>query len=164
MDLVTFNAFPHADARAALLRCCASPHWAAALTGGRPFGSLDEVLVEADRALAALDRGELDLALAGHPRIGERVDGAHGVWSRQEQAGAAGADERTRADLAETNRAYEDRFGHVYLVCASDSSAEKLLAIAQHRLHNDPDTEWQVVRRELGRINAIRLRRMIEGD
>ncbi len=65
--------------------------------------------------------------------------------------------------LADGNRAYEAKFGHVYLVCASGRSAEELLAVLQQRLGNDPVTERAVVRRELGLINRIRLVRLVEG-
>lgn len=163
IGLAGLNRLPLDDARDALLRCCACSQWAASLAQARPYGSLDELLAEADRVLAELDEAELDQALAGHPRIGERVDGAHGAWSRREQAGAASADERTRADLADGNRAYEERFGHVYLVCATGRRAEEMLAVLHKRLRNDPDTERREVRRELVKINAIRLRRLIEG-
>lgn len=156
------NAMAPDAAHDALLRCCASPHRAASLAQARPYDTLDELLAGADRVLAKLD--ETDLALAGHPRIGERVEGAHGTWSRREQAGAASADERTRAEFAEGNRAYEERFGQVYLVYATGRSAGELLAVLDKRLHNGPDTERRVVRRELGKINAIRLHRLIEGD
>ena len=69
-------------------------------------------------------------ALAGHPRIGERT--REGSRSRQEQSGVTGED--TRAALAQLNRTYEDRFGHVYLVCATGRSADELLAMLGDRL------------------------------
>ena len=62
-----------------------------------------------------------------------------------------------RAELAEKNREYEDRFGYVYLVCASGRTAEELLAILSDRLDNDPDTERRVMRNELAKINRLRL-------
>lgn len=164
IGLTGFDALPHDDTRDALLRCCASPRWATELAKCRPYGSLDDLVAEADRILADLDDTEMHLALAGHPRIGERVEGEHGAWSRREQAGAADADQRTRADLAEGNRAYEERFGHAYLVCATGRRAGEMLAVLRKRLRNEPQVEWRVVRRELGKINAIRLRRLIEGD
>ncbi|MGH8823579.1 MAG: 2-oxo-4-hydroxy-4-carboxy-5-ureidoimidazoline decarboxylase, partial [Jiangellaceae bacterium] len=86
-----------------------------------------------------------------------------GEWSRREQAGVHDADAATRHRLAAANRAYEDRFGHVYLVCATGKSAEELLAILAGRLRNDPLSERGTVRAELGKINRIRLQKLL-GD
>ena len=67
-----------------------------------------------------------------------------------------------RAALAEGNRAYEERFGHVYLVCATGRSGPELLAVLRSRLRNDPAYERTVVRDELGKINRLRLQRLLE--
>lgn len=65
--------------------------------------------------------------------------------------------------LAAGNQAYEQRFGHIYLVCASGRSGPELLALLSERLGNDPDAEWRVVRSELEQINRIRLRKLLDG-
>jgi 2-oxo-4-hydroxy-4-carboxy-5-ureidoimidazoline decarboxylase len=153
------DALPAADAEAALLECCAAPQWARRLAAGRPYGSVAAVLERADAVLAELPDEQVDLALAGHPRIGERPVHAS---SAREQSGVAGAPDDVLAALAEGNRAYEDRFGHVYLVCADGRPAAELLAVLRARLGNDPATERAVLRTELGKINRIRLRRLLE--
>jgi 2-oxo-4-hydroxy-4-carboxy-5-ureidoimidazoline decarboxylase len=101
---------------------------------------------------------ELQAALAGHPRIGARTGPG---WSRGEQAGVDQADEPVAAALAAGNQEYEDRFGHIYLVCATGRSGPELLALLRERLGHDPDTEWDVVRAELAQINRIRLGKLI---
>jgi len=159
MRMAEFDAVPAADAEAALLACCAAPEWARRLAADRPYGSPDALLARADAVLAELDEAQVDLALAGHPRIGERS--AH-ASSAREQAGVAGAPDAVRAALAEGNREYEARFGHVYLVRADGRSADELLAVLRSRLGNDPATERAVLRGELAGINRIRLRRMLE--
>ena len=98
-------------------------------------------------------------ALAGHPRIGERC--AH-ASSRREQSGVAGAGAQVLDALAAGNRAYEERFGHVYLVCANGRPAGELLAVLRGRLGNDPATERRVLRAELREINRLRLERLLE--
>ena len=110
--------------------------------------------------MPGLAPADLEQALAGHPRIGER-HGADGR-SRREQAGVLGADPATIRALADGNQAYERRFGHIYLVCATGRGAGELLALLRERLGNDQATEWEVVRRELAKINRIRLTRLIE--
>ena len=160
VDLETFNALPVGLTRKRLLDCCSSERWALTVTSGRPYASVGEILARSDESVAGLDQGDLEQALAGHPRIGA---GSAAGWSRREQAGVQGADRATMQALAEGNQAYERRFGHVYLVCATGRSAGELLALLQERLGHDSGTEWGIVRRELGKINRIRLRQLLEG-
>ena len=160
VSLETLNALPAEQASEHLLACCSSARWALNVTSGRPYGSVGEILARSDEAVAGLDQGDLEQALAGHPRIGA---GPAAGWSRREQAGVQGADQATIQALADGNEAYERRFGHIYLVCASGRSAAELLALLRERLGHDPGTEWGIVRRELGKINRIRLRRLLEG-
>ena len=149
------------QALARLLDCCASLKWATRIVSSRPYPSLDGLFARADVTLENLSEAEVDKALAGHPRIGERS--AH-ASSRREQAGVAGADADTLAALAEGNRVYERRFGHVYLVCADGRSAEELLDVLRARLGNDPETERRVLRVELAKINRLRLGRLCGVD
>jgi 2-oxo-4-hydroxy-4-carboxy-5-ureidoimidazoline decarboxylase len=114
------------------------------------------LLAAADLALAGLDERDVDAALAGHPRIGERSSHSSSV---REQAGVS---DDVRAALAAGNREYEARFGHVYLVSASGRTGEELLAVLRSRLGNDPAREREVVREELGTINRLRLQRLLE--
>jgi 2-oxo-4-hydroxy-4-carboxy-5-ureidoimidazoline decarboxylase len=163
MDLAGFNALDPAVAQEALLACCASPRWAAEVAGSRPYPSLHAAIDAADRASKALSWADVATALAAHPRIGERPSGAgqEAAWSRREQTGVADADADTRAALAEANRAYEERFGHIYLIFASGMSPEQLLAAARARLHNDEVTERRIVQDELGKIAKLRLERLV---
>lgn len=166
LGLAGFNELPVERADAALLACCSSPVWARRVAAGRPYRSVDEVLAAADAALAAMTGRDLDDALAGHPRIGERagVEHAAAEWSRREQSGVAGAADRTLTRFAEANSAYEERFGHIYLVCATGRNADELLTILYQRLGNDASTERGVVLAELGKINRIRLGRLLGID
>ena len=165
--LADFNARPAEAARQLLLGCCSSACWAGAVLAGRPYSSGASLLRSSDEAVASLAPADLRDALAGHPRIGARSAadraGPDGRWSRREQAGVTGADEATLGELAAGNRAYEQRFGHIYLVCATGRTAAELLAVLRARLANDPGTEWGVVRSELRKINRIRLAALLGG-
>jgi 2-oxo-4-hydroxy-4-carboxy-5-ureidoimidazoline decarboxylase len=156
--LTRFNRLPTAEAVATLRGCCASRRWAEAVAAGRPYAGPEELYAASAAVLADLDEADVDEALAAHPRIGERPAGAD---SRREQAGVATASEATRTALAEANRAYEAKFGHVYLVCATGKDADELLAIARDRLANEPAAERRVLRGELAEINDVRLRRLL---
>ncbi|MHA6797006.1 2-oxo-4-hydroxy-4-carboxy-5-ureidoimidazoline decarboxylase [Pseudonocardia bannensis] len=155
-----FNALPEEEARRALLTCCSSPRWAQRLAAGRPYGSPAELYEAADRALDDLTDADLDDALDGHPRIGERRDGD--AASAREQSAVGRADAATRRAIATGNERYEQRFGQVYLVAAAGRSAEDLLDDLHRRLTNDSETERAVLRRELAAINRSRLARLVE--
>ncbi|MEV0435201.1 2-oxo-4-hydroxy-4-carboxy-5-ureidoimidazoline decarboxylase [Nocardia sp. NPDC050413] len=155
IGLAGFNSLPVDAAEQALLACCSSPRWARAIAAARPYVNVVSLLDAADAALDALDEADIDAALAGHPRIGERASGA----AAHEQSGVSGDDVRAR--LAEGNRAYEEKFGHIYLVCAAGRSGEELLAVLRARLDNDPTTERRVMRGELAKINRLRLTQLV---
>ncbi len=162
LSIETFNALPEAAAREALLACCSSGRWAKTMAAGRPYRSVAALNDSADVALADLSTTDLEEAMAGHPRIGEKVTGGHGAWSRAEQGGMSEADADLEAAIAAGNADYERRFGHVYLVCASGKSAEELLSILRSRLSNEPEEEREVVREEFRKINRLRLARLVE--
>ena len=160
LGLDGFNALTEAEATQVLLACCSSPAWARGMLAGRPYASVTDVVETADRVLKGLTEDEVDAALEGHPRIGASLsDGSS--YSQQEQSGMAQADDDLRRRLAEGNRAYEERFGQVYLVSASGKSAQELLDLLHRRLSNDPVTERAVLREELRKINRIRLERVL---
>jgi 2-oxo-4-hydroxy-4-carboxy-5-ureidoimidazoline decarboxylase len=138
---------------ATLTECLAVPRWVRAVLDGRPYDSRDALFAVAERAAATLTADEVDLALAGHPRIGDKTGSA---TSRAEQSGVDNADEFVAA-----NRAYEQRFGRIYLVCAAGRGGAELLADLRSRLGNDPDTELAVTVRELGKIALLRLAKVV---
>jgi len=154
--LARLNALPAGDAVRLLLGCCSAPGWARRVAGERPYASLDDLLAAADAAWAARGRGELDAAMAGHPRIGARGLSAQ---SRQEQSGV-GSDAGTIQALRDANAAYEARFGHVFLICATGRGPDDILAELRRRMANDPATELGVAAAEIGKINALRLRKL----
>jgi len=162
-ELARFNALPLAAARTQLLACCKSAAWADRMAAGRPYSSAKDAVRQSSAIMSMLTVADLEAALAGHPRIGERPEGSEqsAQWSRSEQSAAATADDQTRRELAESNDEYEHRFGHVYLVSASGRSAADLLRLLRKRLTNSRQAEWQVVRAELQKINEIRLVKML---
>lgn len=161
LGLDGFNKLTDRQRMHLLFGVCSSTIWARRVLAAAPFRDVDALLDRADRVLAELPDPEIDAALDGHPRIGASVSQAHSPSSAREQARVADADDSVRAELAEKNRAYEQTFGYVYLVCASGRSAEELLAILTERLENDPATERRVMRSELAKINRLRLERLL---
>ena len=161
--LAAFNALDPPSAERELRACCASDVWAAEVAAGRSYPDLETLLARADDVLDRLGWPDVLHALDAHPRIGDRAagEGREAVWSRGEQSGMDNADATTRAALVEANRAYEDRFGHVFLIFASGRTDTEMLAAARERLNNDEDAEREVVRGELRRIMRLRLERLL---
>ena len=154
--LAELNALPARDFEELLLGCCAAPGWARRVTEGRPYSSLADLLGVAGAAWAAREPGDLEAAMAGHPRIGERrLSG----WSAREQAGV-GEDAGMLAALADGNAAYEQRFEHVFLICAAGRGPAEILAELNRRMAHDPAAERDVAAAEIGKITELRLRRL----
>jgi 2-oxo-4-hydroxy-4-carboxy-5-ureidoimidazoline decarboxylase len=157
------NGLPADAAVAELLACCASHRWAHQVSAGRPYPDRDALLSAAEAASNSLDWDGVAEALTAHPRIGERAEGAsrEAQWSRAEQLGAAATDDSLQAALAEGNRAYEERFGHVFLIRAAGRSGQEMLEALRPRLAHDDATERRVVAAELGEIAQLRLDQLL---
>jgi OHCU decarboxylase len=167
--LARLNTLPADDAECALLTCCGSRAWARRMADARPFPDADALLARADETWWELDEADWREAFRSHPRIGERKaqaeqTGREQAWSAGEQAGMAAAADATRDALAEGNRAYEARFSHIYIVCATGRSADEMLALLQSRLANDADTEIRVAAEEQRKITRIRLQKLLDAD
>jgi OHCU decarboxylase len=163
VDLQEFDTALADRLRPMLAACCDVPRWVDGIVAGRPYGDHAALRQAADQGLRDLDDSEVDQALAAHPRIGDRADGesTEAAWSRNEQAGV-GDDPEIRVALAAGNREYEQRFGRVFLICATGLSAEEMLTSLRRRLTNDEDTEIAVVRDELRKIALLRLAKVVE--
>jgi len=153
------NGLTEAAARAALARCCGAARWVERLVAARPFASDAALFAVAERAWWDLGPENWREAFAGHPRLGASDKG--GEWSRREQAGLDGASAATRRALTEGNRAYEERFGHMFLLCATGKSAAEMLAELTRRLTNDPGQELRIAAGEQAKITRLRLEKLV---
>jgi 2-oxo-4-hydroxy-4-carboxy-5-ureidoimidazoline decarboxylase len=158
-----FNEKPAEQAAEALRACNAAPSFPASVLGGRPYPDADALVARAEQVTRGLPWGEVSAALAAHPRIGDRVEGAtaEAQASRREQSSMAGADDEARAGLLEGNRAYEQRFDHVFLIRAAGRSPAEMLAELHRRLGNDEATERAEVTEQLAQITGLRVRGLI---
>jgi 2-oxo-4-hydroxy-4-carboxy-5-ureidoimidazoline decarboxylase len=158
-----FNAEPEDRAAEALRACNAAPAFVARVLAGRPYPDADTLVATAERVACALPWDEVTAALAAHPRIGDRVEGssAEARASRREQGAMGGAEADVRTALVEGNRAYEERFGHVFLIRAAGRSPEEMLAELRRRLVNDEDAERTEVTEQLAQITALRIRGLL---
>ena len=159
------NALEEAKAFAELLRCCGSRRWAGRMAGLRPFDSEAALLEAADSVWMGLDVADRLEAFAAHPRIGDldslRVRFASTAsWASHEQSGVSAAGDSTLRALADGNRDYEAKFGHIFIVCATGKSAGEMLTLLRERLGNDPEAERAVASEEQAKIARIRLRKL----
>ncbi|MGW3354761.1 2-oxo-4-hydroxy-4-carboxy-5-ureidoimidazoline decarboxylase [Streptomyces bungoensis] len=160
--LARFNDLAEQAALAALHEACASAEWARRVLAARPYATAGDLYAASDAALAELTAADLAEAMAGHPPIGRPKPGDPA--SAREQRGMAGASDRLKAEMLELNLAYQERFGHVFLICATGRTGEQMRDALRERLGNAPEREREIVRTELGKINRIRLARLVEED
>lgn len=177
------------EAFAALLNCCGSREWARQVCELRPFRHADELAETADRAWWNLEPQDWLEAFRSHPKIGERKtdehtrqsdeeskslvekrdgkDGAGGKenlssrWSEAEQSRAQDASQETLEALADANETYENKFGHIFIVCATGKNAGEMLSLLHQRMDNDSGTELRVAAEEQRRITRLRLEKLL---
>ena len=167
MNVMELNALPSERAREALARCCGATAWVAAMLDARPFAGRDGMFAASERAGQALQRADWLEAFSHHPRIGDVAAlrerfATTAAWAGEEQRGAAAASESTLEALARGNRAYELRFGYIFIVCATGKSAGEMLAMLNERLPNDAAHELAIAASEQMKITRLRLERLLE--
>jgi 2-oxo-4-hydroxy-4-carboxy-5-ureidoimidazoline decarboxylase len=154
------NALPADAARNALTRCCGSARWVAGMMGRRPWASAAALYADAEATWAALGHDDFLEAFAQHPRIGARAEQTDDAWARQEQARVGEADGETRRALIDANEQYLQRFGYIFIVCATGKSAAEMLVLLEARLGNAPERELAIAAGEQARITRLRLEKL----
>lgn len=137
------------------------------MTEQRPFTDQNQLKVVAERTWWELGQADWLEAFRSHPKIGEKKAAAVVAkeplgWSAAEQSGTRDSAQPTMDELAKLNRQYEEKFGFIYIVCATGKSAEEMLAILRERIENDTETELRNAAREQAKITALRLNKLIE--
>ena len=166
MSLESLNALPADQASQEFLKCCGSSRWANAITERRPYKSVEELARVASDVWWALEQSDWLEAFRSHPKIGERkaaaevsIQSKH--WSGQEQAGVQTAAQDTIDSLAQLNREYEEKFGFIFIVCATGKSAGEMLDLLRERLQNDSETELPIAAAEQAKITELRLKKLV---
>lgn len=156
--LAALNICDAESAAARLRRCCASEQWVRSMTNARPFDGIEEMESCADHAWAQCSPAEWLAAFAAHPKIGAREGNE---WSKQEQSAVMSAEEIVREELARANREYEEKFGFIFIVCATGKSPEEMLEILRRRMRNTPGVELREAAGQQRLITRLRLRKML---
>lgn len=168
-DLERINRHPASEVEDELLKCCGSREWAALVIAERPFKNVADLIAKADRVWWSLAPRDWSEAFHSHPKIGEKKAAAATSleaqrWSADEQSGIRDSAQETREALAQLNRAYEEKFGYIFIVCASGKTSEEILAILRNRLENDPNQELSIAAGEQSQITQLRLRKLVDNE
>jgi len=166
--LARWNFLPVAAAVDEILPCCGSRAWADGMVARRPLPNEATLLAASDEICRGLAESDWREAFRSHPRIGESSARTAALpqsvaWSEQEQRSVADSSDAAKKALAERNRAYERRFHHIFIVCATGKSPAEILRILQRRLQNDEHAELQEATEQQRQITQIRLRKWLHG-
>ena len=160
------NGLSREAAADALTRCCGSTRWVQGMLARRPFASHTAMFAAAVEIWAQLAPEDYREAFGHHPEIGSDIEelrkkfGKTADLSQAEQSAALGASEATLHALRDGNRAYRERFGFSFIVCATGKSAEEMLALLQARLKHAPDLELDIAATEQAKITHLRLEKL----
>ncbi|MFE7186886.1 2-oxo-4-hydroxy-4-carboxy-5-ureidoimidazoline decarboxylase [Streptomyces erythrochromogenes] len=160
--LTRINTLDDSAATAELHEVCASSVWGSKMLAQRPFATAESLFAANEAAMAELTAEDLAEAMGGHAPIGRPKPGD--PTSAREQRGMAGASEELKSELLELNLAYQEKFGHVFLICATGATGEFMRDAVKVRIDNSPEQEREIARGELVKINKIRLTRIVEGE
>ena len=164
--LAWLNSLTAHEAAKELLQCCGSTRWAAEMTTARPFETLETLLARAHDVWWSLDRSDWLEAFRSHPKIGEKkaadkVSAQSQQWSGQEQSGLTDASQNTVDSLAALNEDYEQKFGFIFIICATGKTSDEMLSALRERLQHDPEAELPIAAAEQGKITELRLKKLL---
>lgn len=167
--LARWNSLDPATAARETLPCCGSQAWAAALAASRPIAD-EATLIDASSSIwLALPKEAWLEAFDSHPRIGQKHAQSHATeqslrWSAQEQHTALSEDDKAKLALEEANHRYEQKFGRIFIVCATGKTSTEMLRIFEARMKNDATTEMRETAEQQRQITQLRLHRWLESD
>jgi len=162
MQLASLNKLPEVQAHEYFMQCCSSERWVERMVAERPFSDSASIQLAADKHWQDLDEADYLQAFDGHPKIGD-VNSLKAKYSNtqtlasNEQSGVNQADDNTIEQLAKGNALYEEKFGFIFIVCASGKSATQMLGLLRARLNNERTTELQNAAEEQRKIFQIRI-------
>ena len=169
MTLEELNDLFPAEAETQFRDCCGSHAWAREMAETRPYPTVAALLDQAEKIWWNLYEKDWREAFSAHPKIGDKKAAPaqqerSAEWSKGEQAGMDATTDATRDKLAEANRLYQEKFGYIFIVCATGKSAEEMLEFCRARLMNDAEAEIHIAAGEQRKITEIRLRKLLNSE
>jgi len=166
MTIDALNKSKKNEAKESLLKCCGSSRWAEKLLQSRPFKDADSLFSLSEKIwFEQCSREDWLEAFSQHPKIGdleslEEKFAATKNWAGNEQAEVNLASKKVLEKLAVGNEAYFQKFGYIFIVCATRKSAEEMLELLTQRLKNDAEEELKIAMAEQNKITKIRLQKL----
>ncbi len=167
MSAALLDAMEPAQRRQTLHRCCGATAWVDGMLARHPFRDDETLHAVADEVWSTMGREDILEAFSHHPRIGANLDalrerfGATADWSAGEQSSLAKVSDEVLTTLRDGNVAYEDRFGWIFIVCATGKTADEMLQLLQARLPNAPEEELKIAAAEQAKITHLRLDKLV---
>lgn len=166
MSIGALNTLDNSSLREMLGRCNGSAVWVEKMLALFPLPDEGILLREAERIWYSCTEADWREAFTHHPKIGDldslkKKFAATGQWAAGEQSGVQAAPEEVLQALAAGNDAYEQKFGYIFIVCATGKSAGEMLNLLQARLNNNPETEIHVAMGEQSKITRLRLEKLL---
>jgi 2-oxo-4-hydroxy-4-carboxy-5-ureidoimidazoline decarboxylase len=166
MTIEQFNQLPESTVKEELIKCCGSINWITKVSIKRPYKNAQELYDYADEAWSTCTAQDGFEAFSHHPKIGdlknlEKKFASTSQWAGNEQKSVESASMQVLEKLAKQNDAYEERFGFIFIVCATGKSAQEMLDLLEARINNDRDTEIKIAMGEQGKITQLRLKKLL---
>jgi len=132
-----------------------------------PTDDMIELLEDAEEEWNKCSEDDWKEAFSHHPKIGDVESLAKKFASTSElaageQSAVNVASKETIEALAEGNRLYEEKFGYIFIVCATGRSAEEMLMLLRSRLKNNPEEEILIAADEQNKITKLRIEKLLE--
>ncbi len=166
MNVKALNEMDDANLYEQLEKCCGSSNWIVGMMNARPFTSKDDLIQKSNEVWATCKPKDGLEAFEHHPKIGDKKSleakfASTKEWAGSEQSGVDSAAHDVLDNLAAANQKYEERFGYIFIVCATGKSATEMLDILNSRLNNDPEKEISVAMAEQHKITTLRLHKLL---
>jgi 2-oxo-4-hydroxy-4-carboxy-5-ureidoimidazoline decarboxylase len=167
MTLQELNNLPKPALTEALSKCCGSTAWVKNMVAIFPVADAETLMDQANTQWNKLSEADWREAFTHHPKIGGDVAALRekfastSTWAEGEQASVKQASQETLEALAAGNTEYEQKFGYIFIVCATGKSAEEMLALLQARLSNKPEDEILIAAGEQNKITRLRLEKLL---
>ncbi len=165
MTLKYFNQLGTQEAQAELFKCCGCTAWAETLAESMPFDSISAIKAASDKIWSSCLQSDILEAFSHHPKIGDVKSltekfTATKQWASGEQAAVSSAPKEVIENLAKGNKEYEQKFGYIFIVCATGKSAEEMLEMLNKRLLNAPEQEIRIAAKEQNKITHLRIEKL----
>ncbi|PSL25431.1 2-oxo-4-hydroxy-4-carboxy-5-ureidoimidazoline decarboxylase [Chitinophaga ginsengisoli] len=166
MTLTALNALPPEQLNETLSTCCGATAWIEKMKKEFPVKDEATLLAAAAKHWHECTEQDWREAFSHHPKIGDlhslqQKFATTAQWASREQAGTIDASTVILQAFAKGNKLYEDKFGYIFIVCATGKSAPEMLSILTERLKNSPEEEIKIAMQEQEKITAIRLKKLL---